>query len=231
MTKFSEKMNLVLLGPPGAGKGTQAALLIKEYGLLHVSTGDMLREAIKEKTETGLEAGKYMDKGELVPDEIVTSLVLERMSKPDACNGVMLDGYPRTRMQAESLDAALEKMSGKVDLVLYFKTSEEVAIQRLSGRRVCPECKKNYHETNMPPVKEGVCDTCGVKLFQREDDKPETVKNRLDVYQSQTEELIKYYNGKSILRELDGDISAKMLFEVIAALFQNEGLINDDTEK
>ncbi|HPN73379.1 MAG TPA: nucleoside monophosphate kinase, partial [Candidatus Omnitrophota bacterium] len=142
MTKCKSKMNLVLLGPPGAGKGTQAALLIKEYGLLHISTGDMLRAAIKEQSKTGLRAGEYMAKGELVPDEIVTSLVLERMSKPDAKNGVMLDGYPRTRPQAESLDQAMGNVSGKVDLVLYFRTSEDVAVQRLSGRRVCPECKK-----------------------------------------------------------------------------------------
>jgi adenylate kinase len=231
MTKLCSRMNLVLLGPPGAGKGTQADLLVEEYGLLHISTGDMLRQAIKEKTESGLKAGEYMAKGELVPDEIVTRLVLERMAKPDASSGVMLDGYPRTRPQAESLDTALSSGSGKVDLVLYFKTSEEVAVQRLSGRRVCPKCKKNYHQTNMPPAVDGLCDVCGVELFQREDDKPETVKNRLEVYQRQTEELINYYNGKNILREVDGDIPANELFEVIAALFRNEGLTDDDLEK
>ena len=227
---LSVKMNLVLLGPPGAGKGTQAELLVKKYGLLHVSTGDMLRAAITEKTESGLKAGEYMAKGELVPDEIVTSLVLDRMAKPDAISGVMLDGYPRTQQQAESLDNALSETSGKVDLVLYFKTSEDVAVQRLSGRRVCPECKKNYHETNMPPATAGICDVCGAALIQRKDDNAETVKNRLVVYQSQTEELIKYYNEKNILRELDGDMSAKTLFEVIAALFKTEGFVNDDTE-
>lgn len=231
MSKGLTKVNLVLIGPPGAGKGTQADLLIKKYGLLHISTGDMLRKAIQEKTKTGLEAEKYMSKGELVPDEIVTKLVLERMAKPDAINGVMLDGYPRTRLQAESLDKALGTGEGKLRLVLYFKTSEDVAVQRLSGRRVCPKCKKNYHETNMPPKKTGFCDVCAVELFQREDDKPDTVKNRLVVYQRQTEELIRYYEKKGNLRELNGDLSAGKLFEVIAALFKSEGLVNDDIKK
>jgi adenylate kinase len=227
MSKKLARINIVLLGPPGAGKGTQADLLKKEYGLLHVSTGDMLREAIRGRTEAGLEAEKYMTGGELVPDDIVTRLVLERMSKPDALNGVMLDGYPRTKLQAISLDDALSDSPAKVGLVLYFRTSEEVAVQRLSGRRVCPECKKNYHQTNMPPAVPGVCDTCAVALLQREDDKPETVKNRLSVYQRQTEELITYYQEKGVLRELDGDMSAGELFEVIAALFRKEGLVND----
>jgi adenylate kinase len=231
MSKLLSGTNLVLLGPPGAGKGTQADILVSEYGLLHISTGDMLRCAIKDKTETGIEAGKYMEKGELVPDELVTRLVLERMSRPDALNGVMLDGYPRTRNQAESLDKALAENSGKVGFVLYFRTSEEVAIQRLSGRRVCLKCKKNYHQTNMPPLENGICDVCRTELIQREDDRPETVKNRLVVYQAQTEELIRYYKEKGILRELNGDLSRDELFKVIAALFEEEGLIDDYTEK
>jgi adenylate kinase len=218
-------INLVLLGPPGAGKGTQAALLIKAYDLLHVSTGDMLREAIKEGTETGKEAESYMNKGELVPDEIVTKAVIDRINKPDASGGVILDGYPRTKVQAESLDEAIKKEDKSLDLVLYFKTSEDVAVKRLSGRRVCPECGKNYHVTNMPPAKDNVCDKCGVELFQREDDTPETVKNRLKVYEESTKDLVGYYNDKGLLREVDGDAPAEELFESVDTLFKEEGLI------
>jgi adenylate kinase len=221
----TRSLNLVLLGPPGAGKGTQAALLIKAYNLLHISTGDMLREAVKADTEVGKEAANFMNKGELVPDEIVTKAVIERLSRPDAAGGVILDGYPRTRVQAESLDESLKEEEKSLDIVLYFKTSEEVAIKRLSGRRVCPKCGKNYHVSNMPPAKDNMCDKCGVELYQRDDDKPETVKNRLVVYEKSTKDLIDYYNEKGLLREVDSDISAKELFERIDALFMKEGFI------
>ncbi|MGD2279171.1 MAG: adenylate kinase [Candidatus Omnitrophota bacterium] len=224
-------MNLVLLGPPGAGKGTQAAFLIKAYDLLHISTGDMLRAAIKEGTDTGLKAQEYMNKGELVPDRIVTQLVVDRMARPDAVKGVMLDGFPRTRPQAEALDVSLDREKKSLDVVLYFKTSEDVAVQRLSGRRVCPKCGKNYHLTNMPPAEDNICDKCGVELFQREDDKPDTVRNRLAVYEEQTKDLIDYYKDKSLLREVDGDLPAEQLFEKIDALFREEGLIDDDSDK
>jgi adenylate kinase len=218
-------MNLVLLGPPGAGKGTQAVLLVKEYELLHVSTGDMLREAIKEGSSVGKEAQSYMNKGELVPDAIVTQVVIDRMSKPDAEGGVILDGYPRTRVQAESLDGSLKEENRALDMVLYFRTSEEVAVERLSGRRMCPECGKIYHITNMPPKKENICDKCGEKLYQRDDDKPETVKNRLVVYNNSTKDLVDYYKEKGILQEVDGDISAGELFERIDSLFREKGLV------
>jgi adenylate kinase len=220
----TRSLNLILLGPPGAGKGTQAALLIKAYDLLHVSTGDMLREAIKEGTETGKKAENYMNKGELVPDDIVTKTVIERIARPDAGGGVILDGYPRTRVQAESLDASMKEEGKSLDMVLYFKTTEDVAVQRLSGRRVCPECGKNYHLTNMPPAEDNVCDKCGVELYQRDDDKPETVKNRLVVYENSTKDLAGYYFDKGLLREVDGDIPAEELFEKIDALFKEEGL-------
>jgi len=226
-----DQFNLVLLGPPGAGKGTQAALLIKAYHLLHISTGDMLRETVKEDNAIGREIRKYMNSGELVPDEIVTQSVIDRMGKPDAASGVILDGYPRTRSQAESLDSLLKDGDRSLDIVLYFKTSEDVAVRRLSGRRVCPECGKNYHVTNIPPKKEGICDTCGVELVQREDDKPETVKNRLSVYARRTKDLIAYYEGKGLLREVDGDLSAEQLFDDIDGLFREEGLIDDDPDK
>ena len=220
-------LNLVLLGPPGAGKGTQAIRLIKAYGLLHVSTGDMLREAIKEGSELGREVEACMNRGELVPDDIVTKVVVERINKPDAMSGVIFDGYPRTKGQAKSLDIALNDESKTLDVVLYFKTSEEVAVQRLSGRRVCPKCGKNYHITNIPPKQESICDYCGVALIQRDDDKPETVKNRLKVYEKSTKDLIDYYSRKGLLREANGDLTAEKLFDYIDTLFGREGLIND----
>ncbi|MFC1643941.1 adenylate kinase [Candidatus Omnitrophota bacterium] len=222
------RINLVLLGPPGAGKGTQAVILAREYHLLHVSTGDMLREAIKEGTEIGKEAESFMNKGELVPDEIVTHVVIERMNKPDAADGVILDGYPRTRVQAESLDGSLKKENQSLDMVLYFKTSEEIAVRRLSGRRVCPQCGKNYHVTNIPPKKEGICDICAIELIQRDDDKPETVKNRFDVYQKLTKDLIEYYAKRGVLSEVNGDLTAEQLFDDISALFRGKGLVADD---
>jgi adenylate kinase len=223
MTSDRQRL-IVLLGAPGAGKGTQAGILKQEYKLLHVSTGDMLREAIKEGSPTGTEAQGFMTRGELVPDAIVTKLVIDRMAKPDASKGVILDGYPRTLAQAESLDDSLCKAKKAVDTVLFFKTSEAVAIQRLTGRRVCPKCGYNYHMTNMPPKKADICDTCGVNLIQRDDDKLETVKNRLVVYNDRTKDLIDYYKNKGILREVDGDLPAKKLFEDIGVLFKNEGL-------
>ncbi len=222
---------MVLLGPPGAGKGTQAAMLTKAYNLLHVSTGDMLRAAIKDGSDVGKEAQNYMNKGELVPDSIVTQAVIERLGKPDASGGVILDGYPRTRAQAESLDESLKNNNNALDVVLYFKTSDETAIQRLSGRRVCTECGKNYHVSNIPPQKEGICDTCQIDLIQRDDDQPETVKNRLVVYKNSTKDLISYYKEKSLLREVDGNLSAEELFSNIGALFNAEGLISDDSKE
>jgi len=230
MTQQGKPVNMVLLGAPGAGKGTQAGILKNAYGLLHVSTGDMLREAIKEGSETGLKAQEYMNRGELVPDEIVTHAVIDRMAKPDAASGVILDGYPRTKPQAESLDASLKSEGRELRVVLYLKTTDDVAIQRLSGRRICPECGKNYHVVNMPPKVEGICDTCGVDLIQREDDKPETVKNRLAVYDNSTKDLVSYYEEKGLLREVDGDLPAEQLFEDIDVLFRREGIVNDDSD-
>lgn len=218
-------VNLVLLGPPGAGKGTQAVILAKAYNLTHISTGDMLREEIKTGTEFGRLLQTYMDKGELVPDDIVTQAVISRMRKPDVKKGVILDGYPRTKAQAESLQDALSKENRSLDIVLYFRTSKTVAVERLSGRRVCPKCGQNYHIKNIPPKREGLCDTCKVELIQRKDDTRETVINRLRVYEELTKDLISYYKDKGLLQEVDGDLSANALFDKLTGLFHKRGLI------
>ncbi|MBD3296973.1 MAG: adenylate kinase [Candidatus Omnitrophica bacterium] len=231
MTELKKGTKIILLGAPGAGKGTQAGILVREYGLVHISTGDMLRSAIKEGTGTGLKAKQYMDKGELVPDEVVTQLVVDRMEKPDADKGIILDGFPRTSPQAESLDKALSEKDQSIDVVLYLKVSEDVVIQRLTGRRVCPQCGRNYHVTNMPPEKEGMCDKCDVPLIQREDDTLETVKTRLKVYQQSTQDLVEYYREKGLLREVNGDLPAEKLFQDIDALFRKEGRLDDDSEQ
>ena len=217
---------MVLLGPPGAGKGTQAQVLSKDLNLLHVSTGDMLRDALKAQSPLGLKAKEYMEKGALVADEIVIALVSERLSKTDAKKGFILDGFPRTAQQAESLDQSLNHLHMPLDAVLYFKTSVSVVIHRLSGRRVCGQCGKNYHLTNFKSKVEGVCDVCGGKLFQRPDDKEETIENRLKVYEEQTAPLIEYYKKKNILHETSGDLEVKPLNKILMRLFQEKGLIS-----
>ena len=212
-------MNLVLLGPPGAGKGTQAKVLSKEFKILHISTGDMLRDAVKNETEVGKVAKGYMDRGELVPDNVVIDIVKERISKDDVKNGFMLDGFPRTDAQAVKLDEALTGAGKKLDLVLYFKTSEEISVSRLSGRRVCPACGAIFHVKNMPPKKDGICDRCGAKLIQRDDDKEDTIRRRLVVYENDTKSLIKYYIDKGILTEVSGDLDVARLFDKIKVFF------------
>ena len=217
-------MKLILLGPPGAGKGTQSVVLSREYKIPHISTGDILRQAVKSGLALGLEAKTYMDKGELVPDEIVTGIVIERLKNPDTKNGYILDGFPRTVKQAQDLDAALKKMSLTIDMAIYFATSAKVAIERLSGRRVCKKCGFNYHVKNIPPKKEGLCDKCGSPLFQRPDDKPETVMNRLKVYEEQTAPLIEYYTKKGILKKVSGDLGVDELFKVLSKMFSDAKL-------
>ena len=218
-------MRIVLLGPPGAGKGTQAQVLSKDLNVPHISTGDMLREALKAASPLGLKAKAYMEKGALVPDEVVIGLVSERLSKADAKKGFILDGFPRTPEQAESLDQTLKKLGLPLDLVLYFKTSVTVVIRRLSGRRVCAQCGKNFHLTNFKPKVEGLCDVCGGKLFQRPDDKEETIENRLEVYEHQTKPLIEYYKKKKILVEVSGDMEVRSLNTELMDLFQKKGLL------
>ncbi|MBL7069541.1 MAG: adenylate kinase [Candidatus Omnitrophica bacterium] len=216
-------MRLVLLGPPGAGKGTQAEVLSAEYEIPHISTGDILREAVREETEIGKEVNSFMERGELVPDNIVTEIVVNRVAKPDASRGFILDGYPRNKGQAESLDKALEGKKIRIDRVLYFKTSQSVIIKRLSGRRVCPKCNSIYHLKNNPPKKDEICDRCASKLLQRKDDKEDTVKKRLAVYKEAEEGLLGYYKTKNILKEVSGDLSAEKLFRSLKASFKKEG--------
>jgi adenylate kinase len=217
-------VKLVLLGPPGAGKGTQSVVLCKKYVIPHISTGDMLRESIKTGQSLGLKAKSYMDKGELVPDEVVTGIVVDRLARPDAKKGFILDGFPRTLKQAEDLDVALTNIGSGIDLVIYFATSSDVAIARLSGRRVCKKCGFNYHVKNIPPKKEGVCDKCGGELFQRLDDKEETVRNRLKVYEAQTKPLIDYYMKKGILKKVSGDMDVDELFKALSKIFSDSKL-------
>jgi len=204
-------MNIVLLGSPGVGKGTYAKRISKIYNIPQISTGDMFREAIKNKTEIGLKAKEYMDKGELVPDDVTIGIVEERLKKDDCKNGFMLDGFPRTIAQAEALDKIIV-----IDKVLDFTASDEVIIDRLSGRRVCRNCGAIYHIRNIVPKVEGVCDNCGGELYQRDDDKPESVKKRLDVYKKQTEPLIDYYKEKEILADIDANKPIEQVDEIIA---------------
>jgi len=216
-------VKLVLLGPPGAGKGTQAKVLSKEYGIPHISTGDILREAVKAATPIGLKAKTYMDKGELVPDEVVIEMVAGRVAKSDCEKGFMLDGFPRTAAQAKALDSTLAKLSRPIDLVLYFKTSVDTIIQRLSGRRVCRDCGENYHVKNIPPRVAGKCDKCNGGLYQRDDDKEETILNRIKVYEKTVPEIISYYENKGILRTVSGDFDVNEAHDYLSKLFVKEG--------
>lgn len=197
-------MNLVLLGPPGAGKGTQAKRLIEAYGIPQISTGDMLREAVKNQTELGKEAKKYMDAGQLVPDEVVLGLVKERLSKPDTDKGFMLDGFPRNVAQAKELDKLLAEIKKSIDHVISIEVPNDELMGRLTGRRTCKQCGAGYHVMFDPPKTEGKCDKCGGELYQRDDDNETTVGNRLKVYEDQTAPLIDYYKGQGLLRPIDG---------------------------
>lgn len=217
-------MKIVLLGPPGAGKGTQGVVLSRNYRIAHISTGDILREAVKNGTALGLKAKSYMDKGELVPDEVVTGIVAERLDREDAKKGFILDGFPRTLKQGEDLDKELKKIKSSIDMVLYFEIPEKIAIERLTGRRVCKRCGANYHVKNIPPKKEGVCDKCGGELYQRPDDTIDTVKNRLKVYEAQTQPLIEYYTKKGTLKKVSGALDVQDLFKVLSQVFSDARL-------
>ena len=205
-------MNIILLGPPGAGKGTQAKKLIDAYGIPQISTGDMLREAVKNKTQLGLEAKKFMDAGQLVPDEVVIGLVQERISRPDCAKGFMLDGFPRTVPQAQALDKVLAGMSKRIDHVVSIEVPSQELLGRLTGRRTCKNCGQGFHVMFDPPKAEGKCDKCGGELYQRDDDNEATVSNRLKVYDAQTKPLIDYYQAKGLLRPIDGVGSIDAIF-------------------
>ncbi|MBM3255592.1 MAG: adenylate kinase [Candidatus Omnitrophica bacterium] len=198
-------MRIILLGPPGAGKGTQAKTLALELRLPHISTGDILRKSASLGTALGLEAKDFMNKGVLVPDELVTRMLMERIDQPDAKSGFILDGYPRTLAQAQALDEKLKERKLNIDFAVYLETSESVVIQRLGGRLVCSKCGANFHLNNMPPKKEMICDSCGGGLYQRSDDKEETISKRLQVYHSESAPLVKYYQAQNILYRLNAD--------------------------
>ena len=217
-------MRLILLGPPGAGKGTQAELLKNRLGIPHIATGDMLRQVLKEDSELSRKVRKFVEKGELVPDKLILEIIQNRLSSPDTKDGFILDGFPRTMKQAEGLEEILSKMGQHIDLVLYFATAIPKIIERLSGRLVCSNCGMNYHIKNMPPKKEGICDVCGGKLYQREDDREETVRKRIDVYLKQTTGLIDFYNQKGLLRTIDGNKDAQDVYKELFLLFEKEGL-------
>ncbi|MBN2260245.1 MAG: adenylate kinase [Clostridiales bacterium] len=202
-------MKLVLLGPPGAGKGTQAASIVEKYNLPHISTGDIFRKNLKEGTELGLKAKSFMDRGELVPDSLVVEIVVDRLSEGDTANGYLLDGFPRTVVQAEYLNDFLEKNDDHLDYVLNIKVDPNVLVERAVGRRICKDCGATYHVDFNPSQVEGVCDKCGGELYQRSDDNEETVTNRIKVYTDETSPLIEYYNDKKLLVDINGqkDIS------------------------
>lgn len=211
-------MKIVMLGAPGAGKGTQAKMIAEKYSIPHVSTGDIFRANIKNGTELGKEAKSYMDKGELVPDELTVRILLDRVAQEDCKNGYVLDGFPRTIPQAEVLDAELTKMGDKIDFAINVEVPDENIIKRMSGRRACLKCGATYHIVHIPPVKEGICDKCGSELVLRDDDKEETVKNRLSVYHEQTQPLIDFYDKKGVLKEVDGTVDSKDVFAAITAI-------------
>ncbi len=213
-------MNLIMLGPPGAGKGTQAKMLVERFGIPQISTGDMLRAAVAEGTELGRKAKEYMDKGQLVPDEVVIGIVRERLSKEDCKKGFILDGFPRTVPQAEALDGILEEMGRKIDYVINIVVPDEEILKRLTGRRTCRKCGAMYHVVYNPPKKEGVCDKCGGELYQRDDDKEETIRNRLKVYAEQTAPLVDYYRKKGVLVDIDGTKGIKEIFEDILKVLE-----------
>ncbi|WP_180542229.1 adenylate kinase [Staphylococcus haemolyticus] len=197
-------MNIILMGLPGAGKGTQASEIVKKFPIPHISTGDMFRKAIKDETDLGKEAKSYMDRGELVPDEVTVGIVKERISEDDAKKGFLLDGFPRTIDQAEALSDIMSELGRNIDAVINIEVPEEELMNRLTGRRICEKCGTTYHLVFNPPKVDGICDIDGGKLYQREDDNPETVSNRLNVNVKQSKPILEYYNEKGVLKNIDG---------------------------
>lgn len=211
-------MKLIMLGAPGAGKGTQAKKIAEKYHIPHISTGDIFRANIKAGTELGMKAKSFMDQGQLVPDEVTIGMLLDRISQDDSKNGYVLDGFPRTIPQAESLTAALKERGEKIDYAVNVDVPDENIVNRMSGRRACVGCGATYHVVYNAPKTENICDTCGEKLILRDDDKPETVKNRLKVYHDQTQPLIDYYKNEGVLVEVDGTQNLEKVFQDIVAV-------------
>lgn len=215
---MEENMKIIMLGAPGAGKGTQAKMIAEKYSVPHVSTGDIFRANIKNGTELGKEAKKYMDQGLLVPDELTVKILLDRVAQDDCKNGYVLDGFPRTIPQAQVLDKALSELDDAIDYAINVDVPDENIIRRMGGRRACLTCGATYHVEHIPPKKEGICDVCGSELVLRDDDKPETVKNRLDVYHKQTQPLIDFYEAKGILKSVDGTVPMEDVFAAITEI-------------
>ena len=211
-------MKIIMLGAPGAGKGTQAKMIADKYGVPHISTGDIFRANIKNGTELGMEAKKYMDQGLLVPDELTVRILLDRVAQDDCKNGYVLDGFPRTIPQDEVLDSELTKLGDHIDYAINVDVPDENIVKRMSGRRACLTCGATYHIEHVPPKKEGICDVCGSELVLRDDDKPETVKNRLNVYHEQTQPLIDFYTEKGVLKTVDGTVPMEEVFAAITAI-------------
>ena len=211
-------MKIIMLGAPGAGKGTQAKMIADKYGVPHISTADIFRANIKNGTELGMEAKKYMDQGLLVPDELTVRILLDRVAQDDCKNGYVLDGFPRTIPQAEVLDSELTKLGDHIDYAINVDVPDENIVKRMSGRRACLTCGATYHIEHVPPKKEGICDVCGSELVLRDDDKPETVKNRLNVYHEQTQPLIDFYTEKGVLKTVDGTVPMEEVFAAITAI-------------
>ncbi|MCI9464982.1 MAG: adenylate kinase [Lachnospiraceae bacterium] len=214
-------MKIIMLGAPGAGKGTQAQMIADQYKIPHISTGDIFRENVKNGTELGMEAKKYMDKGELVPDELTVRILLDRVAKDDCRNGYVLDGFPRTIPQAEVLDKEITEIGDKIDYAIDVDVPDENIIRRMSGRRACLSCGSTFHVEHIPPKQEGICDRCGKELVLRDDDREETVKNRLGVYHEQTQPLIEFYTKKNILKTVDGTQDMQDVFAAITAILES----------
>ena len=215
-------MKVVLLGPPGAGKGTQAALLSQRLGLAHVATGDLFRKALGQGTPLGKQAKAYMDKGALVPDQVTIAMVMERLAEPDTAPGVLFDGFPRNLVQAAALDDALKLKKTMVDAVVLVSVPDEELVWRLAGRWICRSCQTPYHQVNAPPKVKGKCDRCGGEIYQRDDDKEATVRQRLKVYHEQTAPLVDYYRKQGKLVEVDGTGQVEQVTQVIAATLQRK---------
>jgi adenylate kinase len=213
-------MNIILLGPPGAGKGTQAKMMIDHYRIPQISTGDILRAALKERTPLGLKAKEYMDKGLLVPDEVVIDIIQARLKEADCRNGYILDGFPRTVAQAQALDKVLSAMNSGIDHVVSIDVEKGELIKRLTGRRTCRQCGRGYHAIFDPPLNKDLCDKCQGELYQRDDDNEDTVRNRLEVYDSQTFPLIQYYKEKNLVRSIDGQGGIQQIFDRIVQVLK-----------